>query len=450
MQKVLLTIFCLVTMAAQSQETVLTMTLEEALQIARKQQPDLLNAERNIAYARAATREAKSSYKPKVTLEGDYRYNPIIQTNVLPANAFNPANDPKELVPIRFGTPWNGVAGIRVKQPLYDPAKLATLDGSKLSEELAMAEQKQLMADREEEIVKTWYNIMLDAAKAGYYTADLERNKRNIDVINEQVKQGRALDQDLREATLVMSESTIELEKTKLDLYSDQVYLSYLMGYDAVQLIMPKEKLEDALPSASGWQTTITDLKADASQRPDILRQSVNMKIAEINVKQTKAEQLPVVNFEGYLGATNFTYRFNPITNWYGSSFLGVNIRYPIFGSGEKKAQLEQARFQYENEKETLRKLQQQAYYEAINSNNKTAYAAKMLDLQRSKLKVQEEKINIVRSRLEEGRALSQDLLTEETKLAEIRKDLYQYARDYMTALTELRKSLGKSPASKE
>ena len=73
-----------------------------------------------------------------------------------------------------------------------------------------------------------------------------------------------------------------------------------------------------------------------------------------------------------------------------------------------------------------------------------------MVELQRSKLKVQEEKITIVRSRLEEGRALPQDLLNEETKLAEIRKELYLYARDYMTALTELRKSLGKSPASKQ
>lgn len=220
---------------------------------------------------------------------------------------------------------------------LYDPAKLATLDGSKLGEELALADQKQLLADREEELVKTWYNIILDAAKAGYYASDLERNKRNIDVINEQVKQGRALEQDLREATLLMSESSIELEKTQLDTYSNQVYLSYLMGYDSVQLIMPKEKLEDALPSSEGWRTTISATKEEVNQRADVQRQSVNLKIAEINMKQTKAEQLPVVNFEGYLGATNFTNRFNPVTNWYGSSFLGVNIRYPIFGSGEKK-----------------------------------------------------------------------------------------------------------------
>ena len=435
--------------SAFAQDSVLVMTLEEALLVAKKQQPDLLNAERNIAYARAATREAKSSYMPKVTLEGDYRYNPIIQTNVLPANAFNPANDPKELVPIRFGTPWNGVAGVRLKQPIYDPAKLATLDGSRLGEELALAQQKKLMADQEEEIVKAWYSIMLSRAKSDYYTSDLARNKKNAEVIGEQLKQGRALEQDLREASLQMMESEIELEHTNMDVYSAQVYLSYMMGYDKVQLILPKEKLTEMLPasSAAGWHTTIRE-PSDPSLRPDVQEQSINAKIAQINMQQTRAGQLPTVNFEGYLGANNFSYRFNPFTNWYGNSFLGLSVRYPIFGGGEKKSQLEQSRLQYENEKESLRKLQQQAYYEVVSSSTRAAYNARLLGLQQSRIAVQEEKISIVRTRLQEGRALSQDLLVEETRLAEIRKDYYQYAHDFLSTLVEYRKVSGKSPAS--
>lgn len=428
------------------QDAVIVMTLVEALQIARKQQPDLLNAERNISYARAATREARSSYLPKVTIEGDYRYNPIIQTNVLPANAFNPANDPKELVPLRFGTPWNGVAGIRLKQPVYDPAKLATLDGSKLAEELALAEQKKILADREEEIVKAWYSILLSRAKADYYATDLERNRKNADVIGEQVKQGRALEQDGRQAGLRIRESDIELDRSRMDIYDAQVYLSYVMGYDSIQLILPKEKLADMLPATDQWLGKMED---DLSGRPDVQAQSVNAKIAAVNVQQTRAGQLPVVNFEGYLGANNFSYRFNPFANWYGNSFLGLSVRYPVFNGGEKKSQLEQARIQYEQEKEGLRKLRQQAYYEVVNSRNKVSHGAKLLALQQERIGVQEEKIAIVRSRLGEGRALAQDLLNEEARLAEIRKDYYQYAHDYLAALVELRKRSGKSPAPK-
>lgn len=434
---------------AASQDSVLTMTLEEALQIAKRQQPDLLNAERNIAYAKAATREAKSSYKPKLTVEGDYRYNPIIQTNVLPANAFNPSNDPKELVPVRFGTPWNGTAGLRLKQPIYDPAKLATLDGNKLGEERAVAQQKKLMADQEEEIVKAWYSIMLSQAKADYYAADLARNTKNVEVIREQLKEGRALEQDLREASLLVSASDIELEHTRMDVYSTQVYLSYMMGYDKVQLILPKEKLEDGV-SVPLKKMGTAEPPADITGRPDIEEQGVNLKIAEINMQQVRAEQLPTVSFEGYLGANNFTYRFNPFTNWYGNAFLGLSIRYPVFGSGEKKSQQEQARLQFENEKENLRKLTQKAYYEVVNSSTKLSYNARLMGLQQERVKVQEDKINIVRNRLQDGRALPQDLLNEETRLAEIRKDYYQYAHDYLSSLVEYRKASGKSPASNQ
>jgi outer membrane protein len=446
MQKTILFVALWFTLPSFGQDRVVTMTLEEALQVARKQQPDLLNAERNIAYARAATREARSSYLPKITIEGDYRYNPIIQTNVLPANAFNPANDPKELVPLRFGTPWNGIAGIRLKQPVYDPAKLATLDGSKLAEELAVAEQKKIMADREEEIVKAWYSILLSRAKEEYYATDVERNRKNADVISEQVKQGRALEQDGREAVLRIRESDIELDQARVDMYGAQVYLSYVMGYDSVQLILPKEKLADMLPSMDPWQSRATE---DPSNRPDVQAQLINAKIAEINMQQTRAGQLPVVNFEGYLGANNFSYRFNPFANWYGNSFLGLSVRYPVFNGGEKKSQLEQARIQYDQEKENLRKLRQQAYYEVVNSGNKASRGAKLLALQKDRIGVQEEKIAIVRSRLGEGRALAQDLLNEEARMAEIRKDYYQYAHDYLAALVELRKSSGKSPAPK-
>lgn len=434
---------------AASQDSVLTMTLEEALQIAKRQQPDLLNAERNIAYAKAATREAKSSYKPKLTVEGDYRYNPIIQTNVLPANAFNPSNDPKELVPVRFGTPWNGTAGLRLKQPIYDPAKLATLDGNKLGEERAVAQQKKLVADQEEEIVKAWYSIMLSQAKADYYAADLARNTKNVEVIREQLKEGRALEQDLREASLLVSASDIELEHTRMDVYSTQVYLSYMMGYDKVQLILPKEKLEDGVSGPLKKMGTV-EPPADVTGRPDIEEQGVNLKIAEINMQQVRAEQLPTVSFEGYLGANNFTYRFNPFTNWYGNAFLGLSIRYPVFGSGEKKSQQEQARLQFENEKENLRKLTQKAYYEVVNSSTKLSYNARLMALQQERVKIQEDKINIVRNRLQDGRALPQDLLNEETRLAEIRKDYYQYAHDYLSSLVEYRKASGKSPASNQ
>lgn len=448
MQKIFIFIIILAASAsagAQERSNVITMTLDEALQIARKQQPDLLNAKRNIAYAEAATREAKSTYKPKLTIEGDYRYNPIIQTTVLPANAFNPANDPKELVPIRFGTPWNGAAGIRLKQPIYEPEKLVTVNSSKLATDLAKAQEKSLVAAREEEIVKAWYSLMLSVAKREFAGKDRIRNKNNEQLITEQLAEGRALATDLREAQLKSQESEINQETIELDLFSAQVYLSYMMGYDTLQLILPKESL--TVPGEIRTKETTAALNTVIEQRPDVQEQKINVEVAALDMEQSRAGRLPTVNFEGFLGANNYTFNFNPLTGWYGNAFLGVSIRYNLFNSGEKKSQIEQSRIEWEQQKENVRKLEQQAYYEILNARKKIETLLKQVDLQQQRLKVQEEKIEIVRSRLGEGRALPQDLLEEETKLSETRDKLYQNMHDCLVAVAEYNRASGKNPS---
>ncbi len=448
MQKIsIFFIFLLLSALLAAQEkAVITMTLDEALQIARKQQPDLLNAKRNIAYAEAATREAKSSYYPKLTAEGDYRYNPVIQTTVLPSNAFNPANDPKELVPIQFGTPWNGAVGLRLKQALYEPEKLATVNSSKIAVDLAKAQEKRHLAEREEEIVKAWYSIMLSRAKQEFSAQDRVRNKNNELLIAEQLNTGRALATDLREAQLKTRESEINEETIGLDLYNAQVYLSYVMGYDSVQLILPKETL--TLPAQVRNTEQISSLQSVVEQRPDVQEQKINADVAALQLEQTRAGRLPTINLEGFLGANNYTFNFNPITGWYGNAFVGLSIRYNLFNSGEKKSQIEQSRIELEQQKENLRKIQQQAYYEILNARRKIDNQVKQVDLQQQRLKVQEEKIGIVRSRLQEGRALPQDLLEEETKLSEIRDKLYQNLHDCLVAVAEYNRASGKNPAA--
>ncbi|MGL6268041.1 MAG: hypothetical protein ACRC2O_08940, partial [Chitinophagaceae bacterium] len=82
-------ILCLKALCVNAQQAgpFIRLSLPEAFKIAGELQPDLKNAERNIAYAEAATKGARAGYLPKLILETDLRYNPIIPTSVLPGNA---------------------------------------------------------------------------------------------------------------------------------------------------------------------------------------------------------------------------------------------------------------------------------------------------------------------------------------------------------------------------
>ncbi len=401
-----------------AQQPPLRMTLSEALDIARRQQPDFRNAERNIAYARSLTQSAKATYLPKLVAESDIRYNAIIPTSVLPGNAFNPAGDPKELVPLRFGTPWNNSLGVRLTQPLYDPVKLATLQGSMLGEKQAEAEQRRLAADRYVEIAGAWYALLLSRSRVATIRKDLERNQENARLIESLLSEGRSLEVDLREAALRTRSSNIDLEQLALEIFTAQGNISYLLGYDTLVLIEPRESLMD-LPlggiNPEGLDRAISDKE---NPMPEVEVERVKASISNLELERVKAERLPVVNLEGYLGSSNFTNRFQPFTNWYGNSFLGLSLRWPIYDGGERKKRMDQAAILLEQQVNTVRKTEHKVYFDRLQARNELKNRQAMMSVRQEMVGVAMDRVEIIRSRLQEGRATVKELLDAEAMLA--------------------------------
>jgi outer membrane protein TolC len=432
------------TLSAQESTQYLRLSLPEALKIAGELQPDLRNAERNIAYAEAVTKGARSGYLPKLILETDLRYNPIIPTSVLPGNALNPNGNPKDIIPIRFGTPWDNTVGLRLTQPIYDPVKLATVKGNKMAEELAVAQEKRLKSDRFEEIAKAWYALLLAKSTLTYCQKDVNRNKENEVLINEQVQQGKSLENDLRDARLRIRSAEIEKDKSEQDIFSARVYLSYMIGYDSLVLIDPIESLEGFTKQESESKINPLDkIKSAEEARPEIIEEKINLQISELELSRIKADRLPVLNFEGFLGANHFSYKFSPFTSWFGNSFLGLSLRWPIYSGDEKKQAVEQSKIQVEQQKNTLRKARQQVYYDLVNTQNDVSYQQKLYAVQLEKIQIQEERVTLIRARLQEGRATSQELLDGETSLAKEQDSLFRIQYDLLIARLAKEKASG-------
>jgi outer membrane protein TolC len=434
---------CIGLLPVMAQRPPLRMTLPEALDIARRQQPDFRNAERNVTYARSLTQSAKASYLPKLVAESDVRYNAIIPTSVLPGNAFNPAGDPKELVPLRFGTPWNNSLGVRLIQPLYDPVKLATLQGSMLGEKQAEAEQRRLTADRYAEIAGAWYSLLLSQSRAASVRKDLERNRENARLIEGLLAEGRCLDVDLREALLRIRSSTVDLDQTALEISTAQGNISYLLGYDTLVLIEPRESLMEM--TRAGIHPDGLERAGSGSENPmpEVEEERVKAAISQLELARVKAERLPVVNLEGYLGGNNFTNGFQPFTNWYGLSFLSFSLRWPIYNGGEKRRRIDQAAIRLEQQADNVRKSEQKVDLDRLQARNELEYRKALMTVQQEKVGVAMDRLDIVRGRLQEGRATVKELLDAEAFLAKEQDGLYAAQYDCLRAILASDKANG-------
>jgi outer membrane protein len=422
-----------VVVAAQQPSTV-QLSLEEALAVAARQQPDLRNAEANIRFAQAGTLAAKAGYGPQLTVETDMRYNAIVPTNVLPGNAINPSGDPNKLVPIKFNTAWNNTVGLRLVQPLYDPTKLVAIRNTRTGTDLAQAQERRVRLQQEEAIAKAWFDLLLTRAKLGYAEKDLERAGGNASLIGDRKQEGRAIDNDLADARLRVRSAKLETERLRQDILTAQVNLSYLLGYDTLVLVNPKESLMDVPALRDSAWIHEEDGPTASDARPEIAESKLNLDVSKLELDSKRAERLPKLNFEGYLGANHFNSTFNPLENWYGNSFLGLSLRWPLLKGGATKHEIEQAVIQTEQQSNTLRKLRQQYYYDLVNSRRSLTYQWNLVHLQRERIAIRQERLELVKARLQEGRATPQDLLEEETQLLREQDSLYQQLHDFLNA----------------
>ncbi len=80
---------------------------------------------------------------------------------------------------------------------------------------------------------------------------------------------------------------------------------------------------------------------------------------AELLEQQQKSERMkhtPTIGFEGFLGANQYTDTFNPFLSdsWYGSSYLGLSLRFQILSGSSTKNRVNQLKLEEKGLKSRL------------------------------------------------------------------------------------------------
>jgi outer membrane protein TolC len=104
--------------------------------------------------------DAQSKFLPQIALAYEYRYNPIIATQVVPTGLFS-GTPTTETQAIRFGTKWQQNAGVTVYQPLIDLSLKSKIKESKINEASANWDLKKAEEDFVFEIIKSYSQILL-------------------------------------------------------------------------------------------------------------------------------------------------------------------------------------------------------------------------------------------------------------------------------------------------
>jgi len=375
----------------------------------------------DIEIAKLQTSSAYQKYLPDLSLSYNYRYNPIIPTQIIPVGQFNPTpTDEKR--PIKFGTDWQQNSGLNLYQPIIDFSIKSRVAESRINEKLKNTDAAAAERDLKLEVIKSFSNIMLRSEQLRSAELDTLRTSKTTELLTVKSKEGKVLKTEVNKAVLNHNNALSNYISVSSSLTREKIYMSFLTGISLETLL---DGIYDFSPFSEDVLrvgNTFPILDSIHSIKSLIIR-------AELLEQQQKSERIkhtPTIGFEGFLGANQYTDTFDPFRSgsWYGSSYLGLSLRFQVLSGGSSKNRVNQLKLEEEGLQSRLDDEINSVTNKSLLLNEEIRQIEYQAGLSGQNIKLYEENLSLNQDRFARGQINAYDLLTEEIDFQLVNKQI--------------------------
>ena len=325
-------------------------------------------------------------------------------------------------------------------------AQLPVFEGFKVKNNIRLSEVslKSATADLE----KARDDIRVNVAQAyaqvlyNYEIVDVAKNQIDIDAqqvarLEDMRSNGKASGAEVSAQKATLAQSRLTLTQAEGNLAIAVLELTQLL-----ELTSP-EGFAVVRPDAGSLEPkllmTPEDIYASAVQvRPAVASQELMLDYMDTNIAIAKGSFLPTLSLSGGLGTNYYTSSgrssdtfFNQLSNNF-SQYVGLSLNIPLFSQFSTRNQLKLARLnrsnqelQLENTKKSLYKEIQQAYYNALNAQEK------LLSSEVAKESA-EDAFTLMQAKYENGKAGITEFNESKTRFLSAESDLVKARYEYL------------------
>jgi outer membrane protein len=344
---------------------------------------------------------------PQVSLAYEYRYNPIIRTNILPIGAFS-ATPTKETRAVKFGTNFQQTAGLAVLQPLFDATISSKIKESKILEKIKKIDIKIAEEALVYEVAKSYINLMLLQKQIKISEVDTGRTWKTLQFSITKFESGTILKIEVNNATINHNNALTIFKNDVKSLVNENIYLSFLIGkkYDGFSIQDNDVNLD----------INLVNKNATVGYNPSLEKLATQNLFLDQEISTQNKKTLPTISVNGYLAADQFADQLNPFlkNSWYANSYISLNVKWDLFNAkniANKKSQFIQEKksndFKIKEILEEVEKDKRIAENEIIQLKTET-------DNLNDNVNLYKDNLRIIELRLSQGQASINDVNNEE------------------------------------
>lgn len=361
-----------------------------------------------------------------------------IPTNLLPGEL---VNRPGTKVPVQFGTPWNATASIELSQILFDGQVFIALKARKNTLLLSLKTEEVTAEQIKANVYKIYYQLVVGKKQLTALDANIERFEKLLHDTKEIYKNGFAERLDVDKVTVQLNNIKTEKVKIENSLSIGNAGLKFLMGMPQKEELLLTDTLgEEELKS------NILDENYNYTDRKEMQLLNVAKKLGELNIRRYKLTKWPsLVAFGSYgKSAQRTEFDFFGKGDWFTSSLAGIKLSVPIFDGNNRKAHLQQTKYELEKVKNNIANLQEGIDYEVTNARTNMNNAILTVDNQKKNVTLAEAVYNTTKKKYEQGLGSNQEIYFAQTELKVAQTNYYSALYDAITAKIDYLKAIGK------
>lgn len=409
-------------------------SLNEAVERALKNSPKV--AAREAAYKVAKANQEKKGYEyiPEIKAETGMQRNFIISSTPVPAKMFYPDAKEGEIYPAKFGTKYSGTAGLNLSYDLFNPERAGNLRMERDRKEMARADmeiEKEKLINR----VRLDYAAVLLADKQlQFCVEDTVSADAALDYVRMRMDSGEASRRDYIAAQVDLNESKVRWKNALAVAEKARQTLLAEMGEDVFEqnghdMILKDdiEKVIELMEDAAGKEYGSNSAVKDALQ----------MRLAKNDLGKAKLGFLPTLSLTGYYGSGYYGPHLHVTDGkyWYGSSYLGIKLTFPISKIANEAAELKRGRAAYQQAQYEAKANELERHRQVIGYRTDVRNARQTMLLQRENVKLANERYEIEKGALETGAVYPAKLKEESRNRFEKEVNYIQAVYEYFVAI---------------
>lgn len=345
----LLPIICFEADAQTDPVLVEVASLEELINLARTQNPDLKSYFLNVEKSSYEAKASKAVYWPSVSGSFGGQKNFELPTTPVPGDFFG---QPGGTVNARFGQEYAYNAGLNLTMNLIDWQSVLKVKMAKFTYEAAEAQQAAYLQLLDQQVYLTYYSLLISKQAIVLAEKDLEIADSIASLSEQKFREG-ALDAIAANQAIINSNATKQNLSTSRQLYQNSINdLKLLLGLQAMDSLQVTAGINYQLPLKFSNGELVPD--------GEIRLASISAQQAQNQVNIQKSLFVPKLSLYGYYGRQQFREDFGlefGNNAWSNYSYLGLNLSFPIFAGFSTKNKLRVSQADLERTKNELNKV---------------------------------------------------------------------------------------------